>query len=233
MKKEFIESLQENLRYLGFGETAMMQEQLAEEMEKGNDEFQLTTEAHFDEWSKVEATLYFRKAKNDQKFFFIKYDASLMYLEHSEYNRQQTFYLSYGSGVTFKEAFNLLQGRAVYKRLTNADEEKYHAWIQLDFAARTPNNNYKVRQFRDQYGYDLEKTLNGYPIKELEVEELKMNLIRSLHKGNLHPVTFVKDRKNEKMCITACPQFKTISIYTVVTILHHLFPTIKKKNTQL
>src|SRR5882672_1512693 len=133
----------------------------------------------------------------------------------------QTFYIFKGTGITLKEAFNLLQGRAVNKNLTNLDGEKYNAWIQLDFGTRTSGNNYRVRQFRAQYGYDLEKILYTYPIRELQEDELKANLIRSLKKGNIHPVTFAKTNKIEKMYIEACPQFKTISIYSLAVRAAH------------
>lgn len=214
MKKDNLTFLQENLRYLGFGETLPFNDQLTKEVEKGGKEFQLTTEAHFDEWSRLDATLYFRKGDQQDTYFFIKYTAALLYNDSDQHNRTQTFYIYKGAGVTLKEAFNLLQGRAVNKDLTDDDGEKYNAWIQLDFSAKTTTNNYKVRQFRMQYGYDLEKVLNTYPIRELQVEELRANLIRSLKKGNIHPVTFAKTNKIEKMYIEASPQFKTISIYS-------------------
>ena len=215
MKKEFIESILENLRYLGFGE-AIFNEQLEQEMGKGNKEFQLITEAQFDEWNRVNATLHFRRAENDQKYYFVRYDASLEYHDYPKYNKRQTFYITKGSGVSFRESFNLLQGRSVYKNLTNLDEAKYHAWIQLDFTQRTPDNtNYKVRQFREQHGYNLEKILLKYPIQELNDENLKMNLILSLKKGNLHPVTFVKRHKKENMYIAAAPESKTLTIWTI------------------
>jgi hypothetical protein len=215
MKKDNLTFLQENLRYLGFGEALPLNDQLDQKVEAGEKEFQLTTEVHFDEWSRIEATLYFRKADQLDMYFFNKYIAYLSYHDRPDHNKEQTFYINKGSGVSLKEAFNLLQGRAVNKNLTNFDGEKYNAWIQLDFGARTSNNNYKVRQFRSQYGYDLEKVLYSYPIRELQEEELKANLIRSLKKGNVHPVTFAKTNKIEKMYIEACPQFKTISIYSL------------------
>jgi len=231
MKQEFISSLEENLRYLGFGGDPRLYDELLQKMEEGNKEFQITTESRFDEWSTAQATLHFRRAENDAKYFFVRYDALLSYPDSSEYNRLQTFYITRGTGVSFKEAFNLLQGRAVHKQMMNMDEEKYYAWIQLDFIQRTPDNtNYKIRQFRGEYGYDIVNVLKGYPIKEMENEDLRMNLILSLKKGNLHPVTFVKERKQEKAYIAACPQFKTITICTEATRFYHVFPTIKKKN---
>jgi hypothetical protein len=214
MKKDNLTFLQENLRYLGFGEGLPLNDQLVQEVEKGEKEFQLRTEAHFDEWSKIEAVLYFKKGGEQDMYFFSKYTAALLYPETPDHDKAHTFYIFKGSGVTLKEAFNLLQGRAVNKDLTDSDGEKYNAWIQLDFRERTASSNYKVRQYRVQYGYDLEKVLHSYPIRELQVEELRLNLIRSLKKGNIHPVTFEKTSKIEKMYIEACPQFKSVSIYS-------------------
>lgn len=223
MKKDNLSFLQENLRYLGFGETLPFNDELVGEFEKDNREFQLSTEAHFDEWSKLEATLYFRKAGQHDMYFLIKYTAGLSYSEYPDFNRMQTFYIFKGAGVTLKEAFNLLQGRAVNKDLTSDDGEKYNAWIQLDFSAKTSANNYKTRQFRQTYGYDLEKVLHNYPIRELQDEELKGSLLRSLKKGNVHPVTLAKvNNKIEQVYIEANPQFKTIVIHTQAIIDAHL-----------
>jgi hypothetical protein len=214
MKKDNLTFLQENLRYLGFGETLPFNDELEHEVGKGQKDFHLATEAHFDEWSKLEATLHFRKGDQQEMYFLTKYTAALWYPENPDLNKMQTFYIFKGAGVTLKEAFNLLQGRAVNKDLTDSEGQKYNAWIQLDFSTRTPTNNYRTRQFRLQYGYDLEKLLCNYPIRELQVEELRSNLIRSLRKGNIHPVTFAMTNKIEKKYIEACPQFKTISIYS-------------------
>jgi len=133
-----------------------------------------------------------------------------------ETDRTQTFYISKGTGITLKEAFNLLQGRAVNKDLTNVEGEKYNAWLQLNFEEIDINHNYKVRQFSKQYGYDLEKVLEKYPIRELQLEESKILLFKALKRGNLQPVHFLKANKAEKMFVEACPQFKTINIYTSV-----------------
>lgn len=214
MKKDNLSFLQENLKYLGFGEIPPFNDQLAGEIGKDQREFQLTTEVHFDEWSRLEATLYFRKAGQQDMYYLTKYTAELSYSDTPDLNRMQTFHIFKGAGVTLKEAFNLLQGRAVYKDLTSDDGEKYYAWLQLDFKVRTAMNNYKTRQFRQSYGYDLEKVLVNYPIRELRDEELRANLIRSLKKGNIHPVTLDKVNKVEKMYIEACPQFKTIILHT-------------------
>jgi len=207
--------LKEKLRYLGFGERVASNDRLEIEIQKGAPEFQLKTAACFDEWSTIEATLFFQKSDHLDLYSFTKYDTLLYYDEGGSPSKRQTFYIKNGNGVTFKEAYNLLQGRAVYTTLWNADDVKYTAWIQLFFSEKTRDNtNYKIRQFGDSYGYDLEKVLSTYPILELQDEKLKMNLLYSLRKGNVHPVTFVKTNKVERMFVKACPATKGLKIYS-------------------
>lgn len=211
MNKDNFLFIKQTLRYLGFGEVVASNRQLEIEMQKGTLDFQLKTAACFDEWSTLQATLYFRKSDNYDMYFFTKYEALLVYDATPSNNKMQTFFIRKGNGVTFKEAFNLLQGRSVYKRQWDDDAS---VWIQLSFCERSPDNtNYKIRQFGDMYGYDLGKVLNTYPIRELQDETLKMNLIYSLQKGNLHPVTFVKANKVEKMFVAACPESKSLKLY--------------------
>ena len=88
--------------------------------------------------------------------------------------------------------------------------------MKLDFDKRDAYSNYAIRQFRPDYGFDLEKVLKHYPIDELTDEITKATLLTALQRGDLHPVTFVKTRKTEKMLIEANPPFKTINIYPAV-----------------
>jgi hypothetical protein len=207
--------LKEKLRYLGFGEAIASSVQLDSEIQKGSAAFQLETAACFDEWSTIQATLFFRKSDSFDMYFFVKYDALLICDTIPTLTRRQTFHIKNGSGVTFKQAFNLLQGRAVFTTLWDSDDAKYSTWIQLSFSERTRDStNHKVRQYGENYGYDLEKALSTYPIQELQDEKLKMNLLYSLQKGNVHPVTFVKANKTEKMFVEACPATKGLKIYS-------------------
>ena len=219
MHQENLSYLKDLVKYLGFGEHLGVQDELEKVIAKNPKAFNLFTEVYYEEACKLEANLFFRKSDQLNTYFFNKYEAWLRYPDNPERDRGQTFYINKGSGVTFKEAYNLLQGRAVNKDLINLEGEKYNAWIQLNFGERDAYNNYKTRQFRVQYGYSLEKTLENYPIQELEIPNLKEALLRSLKKGNMHPVSFAKTSKTEKMFIEACPQYKTINIYPATSPL--------------
>jgi hypothetical protein len=83
----------------------------------------------------------------------------------------------------------------------------------MDFKQSDDNGNFKIQQYHQNFGYDLEATLSKHPIKELENETYKSNLIDSLKKGNLQSATFQNEGSEQKQYIEANPRFKTINIY--------------------
>ncbi len=208
MNEKNCEYLKDNLKYLGFGEK--QHEALEKNLKEGKDSFQMVYSAELNK-KPFEAVLQFRKSDNSDMYFLNSYHASLERTNGEK--MEQTFYLNNGRGVTAKEAYNLLEGRAVHKELTNKAGEPYKAWIQLDFSAKDKNNNNEVKQYHENYGYDLKETLRTYPIKELGNEEESKKLIRSLEKGNVQMVTLELPDKDTKLFIEANPQYKTITMY--------------------
>jgi hypothetical protein len=112
-----------------------------------------------------------------------------------------------------KEAYNLMEGRAVNKDLTSKEGQVYNSWVQMDFKEADSNGNFKLNQYHQNYGYNLEAALSKHPIKELDTVKFKDDLMDSLKKGNLQSVTFLKDGQEVKHYIEANPQFKTINVY--------------------
>lgn len=210
MEQQNLEYLEGNLKYMGFSDK--LNEELKNKMALQLPQFVLQTRTEFNK-EKLEATLHFRRGDNSEHYFFNKYEAVLKNDRLPEKGVSQTFYVTKGHGVTFKEAYNLLEGRSVYKELTNSEGQKYKAWLQLDFKQQQENGNYKVNQYHQNYGYDLEKQLEKYAIKEMANTDLREKLLKSLEKGNLHTVGFIKDGKEEKLSVEASPQFKTIRVY--------------------
>src|SRR5882762_5244009 len=117
MNNANIAFLLDSLKYLGFGEKPGICDQLEQEIAKEPAEFQLTTEAFFEDTCSMETILSFRRGDRSDMYFFNRFEARLHYPDGPERDREHTFYISKGRGVTFKEAFNLLQGRAVNKNL--------------------------------------------------------------------------------------------------------------------
>jgi hypothetical protein len=159
-------------------------------------------------------------------YFFNRYQASLKN-DNPELARSQTFYINKGSGITSKEAYNLLSGRSVNKDLINAEEKPYNAWLKLDFTEKDKNNNFKTNYYHAGYGYDLENAVRKYPVKELGNDEERSKLLKSLQKGNLQQVTFVREGKEDKMFIEANPQYKNLNLYD--SSLQKVFQGVDKK----
>ncbi len=216
MNKENLDLLKNILRGLEFADDPNLFKQLDDNIWQGLPKFLLSTEAHFDEFTTLEGLLYFHRSDKADRHILAKYDCSLIYGATPLKSRTNTFFINNDEGVSFKEAFNLLQGRSVYKHLASPTEGRYYVWIKLDFDKRDDHSNYMIRKYRTEYGFELEKVLRHYPIQELTDETTKATLLKALERGDLHPVTFVKTRKTEHMLIEANPAFKTINIYPAV-----------------
>jgi len=209
MNQKNFDYLKDQVKFTGFGEG--LENELKENLQKQTLEFQITYKAKFGN-DDVVAALHFKKSDQTDMYFFNRYQLNLK-PEHSSETMNQTFYINKGNNVTLKEAFNLMNGRAVNKDLTNKEGEVYNAWMQMDFKQTDNNGNYKVKQFHQNYGYDLDSALAKHPIKELTNEQDKTRLVESLQKGNRQSVTFNQGGKEQKQFIEANPQFKTINIY--------------------
>lgn len=213
MNTKNLEFLKDSLKYLGFGDKLNVE--LENKIKETPTAFQLPLIGEYTNGNKKETVNYvldFKKSDQSDMYFFNKYQATMQPDPNAE-AKSQTFYITKNSGVTSKEAFNLLSGRAVQKELMNAEDKPYKAWLQLDFNEKDKNNNFKVKQFHEAYGFNLEATVAKYPIKELNVAEEKERLMKSLSKGNVHPVTFVKNGQEEKMFVEANPQYKALTVY--------------------
>lgn len=208
MNNDNLQYLKDNIKYMGFGEN--MYRELERNLGEGKGEFQLRFAAEINK-KPFEAALNFRKSDSTDMYFFNNYHASLE-KSNGEKN-EQTFYLNKGKGVTAKEAYNLLDGRAVHKDLTTKEGQPYKAWIQLDFEAKDKNNNFEVKQFHENYGYDLKAAVEKFAVADLNDPDKSKALMQSLEKGNVQSVTIEKDGSSHKMFMEADPQYKKVTMY--------------------
>ncbi|MHB8206999.1 hypothetical protein [Mucilaginibacter sp.] len=208
MNTQNLEFLKKSLLNLGFGE--QVNEQLEKNMDNKIPEFSLPARHEFNQ-QKVDYTLHFKAGENLEMYFFNKFDTTLH--KGKEKEQHQTFYITKGNGVTAKEAFNLMEGRAVHKQLFNKDGEKYQAWLQLDNGNLAQNGNKEIKRFNENYGYDLEEVISGKGIKEMGTAEGQDSLMRSLKKGNAQQITVERNGEEKKYFIAASPQFKTVDLY--------------------
>ncbi|MET0636114.1 MAG: hypothetical protein ABWZ25_08790 [Chitinophagaceae bacterium] len=209
MNEANLKYLKDNVKYMGFGE--VLSSGIEKEIGRGAAEFRLHFQGEINK-KNTEAVLHFRKSDTSDMYFFNKYDVRVD-KEKDGPALAQTFYINKGQGVTLKEAYNLLEGRSVYKELTDKQDQKYNAWVQLDFGAKDKNGNFERKQFHQNYGFDLKEALSYYPIKELGNPVDKEKLIKSLEKGNNQSVTMQYNGTETKVYIEANPQFKGISLF--------------------
>ncbi|MEI6949843.1 hypothetical protein V9K67_21835 [Paraflavisolibacter sp. H34] len=203
-----LDFLKNSLKYMGFSES--LGSQLLAALREGAPEFRLSEQRSVG-GDKIDFTLHFKRGAAGGIYFFNKYDAALKKGDGTAL--QHTFYIEKSKGVTAKEAFNLLCGRAIYKELTNRQNEKFRAWIKLDFGHLTDSGHYRFALFNDKYGFDLEKALANHPIRELGNGEQKEKLLASLRRGNQQAVVFEKEGRPERMFIEADPQFRRVGVY--------------------
>ncbi|SHF17198.1 hypothetical protein SAMN05444008_105217 [Cnuella takakiae] len=207
MNEKNFSYLKDTLKYLGFGEG--LHASLEEKLKERAKEFQLGYSATFGD-RRIDASLSFRKSDTSDIYFFNKWNGTVGEYEAA---RSQNFYINKGHGITLKEGFNLLEGRAVHKELTDKEGQTYKAWLQLDSKEKDATGNYKVNQYHEKYGFDLQQKLEALPIKQLADPELKEGLIRSLQKGNMQTVTFEKNRQSDQLLVAANPRFKSIAVF--------------------
>ncbi len=208
MNEQNFQYLKDNIKYMGFGES--MNESLVTNLKQGKPEFTLSNKTEVNK-KPFEVNLNFRKSGNSDMYFFNSYNASLQRSNGEKVD--QTFYLTKGKGITAKEAYNLLEGRAVFKELSTKEGQAYKAWVQLDFESKDKHNNHEVKQFHENYGFDLKAAVAKFAIPELANAEKEGALMQSLQKGNIQSVSVEKDGQVSKMFIEANPQYKTVTLY--------------------
>lgn len=237
MNEENFEYLSNQVKYSGFGDG--LKNALKEEMEGKKPAFTLEHKPDFDN-SDFKATLHFRRSAESGMVFFNKYEAEL---KQKDDTIKQTFFMGHENNFTLKEAFNLMNGRAVHKELEKLEKvgegenaryqgtgEKYKTWAILDFKETEKNGNFKTKYYHENYGFDLEDTLSKLKIKDLDDPEAKESLIKSLEKGNRQAVTFLQDGEEKKGFIQANPRFFSIKQFDEKNI--EIKPAKKQSETK-
>lgn len=208
MNMDNVQFLQKLIKDKGFGED------LFPELEKNIQAKEKNFELHFS--SQVnnrpfDATLFFRKSDTSDMCFFNAYKASIE--RNGGEKIEQKFEIKKGRGMTTREAYNMLQGRAVRKNVVNSKDEEYKEWKQLDFDKRDQNGNYVENRYNDNYGYDLREAIAKFPVLELDGGKKEDDLLRSLERGNAQMATIDNNGESIKVFLEANPKYKTINVY--------------------
>jgi hypothetical protein len=219
MNEKNFDYLKNQVKFMGFGEA--LEKELGEMINSQPTNFSLEHQATFGQDS-VTTMLNFQKSKESDMYFFNSFDMALKAGGKDDVLRQ-TYYVGKENNLTLKERYNMLEGRAVFKEFNKleqvgegekvrfrATDETYQAWTQLNFKQTDENGNFLQRKL---FGFDLEKTMVSYPIKELGDNYDKSRLVASLEKGNRQSATLVVDGAEQKVFIEANPIDKGLKFY--------------------
>ncbi len=180
-----------------------------------------------------EALDFFKKQKGDSELAMGKDPAHKTMLAKSEngkvnfvdkdfrqtFNAQslsQTFWVEKGKGFSAEQAVNLVQGRSVYRDdLLTLGGVPFKAWMNLDLdKPRDRYNNLNFNQYHDPaYGFDLDKILDKFNIKETEDPAKRVLLEASIKNGNRPLVTAVKEGQEVKVLVEAVPRYMQLNMY--------------------
>jgi hypothetical protein len=219
MQQKNLDFLHNALKYLGFGVNTQLNRNLEEHIAQGKPSFELETEISFDGVTRLSARLFFSQSKNKlyDLYFFNKYKAELYDPAEPEKIVQKMFYIEESRlGVTLKQAYNLLQGRFVQRKIVDQNGETYLRWLYLEPKLEDRDGYAFMRQIKQQF--DLDKALSIYQIHGLNSQEIRERICSSLRRGNLHPVTIVHESgKSEDLLLYANPINGVISNIAMAT----------------
>ncbi|MNJ95268.1 hypothetical protein D3C87_129760 [compost metagenome] len=213
MNQKNFEYLTKQMFYAGLGEVQVTE--LQKKLQEGKDDFQLIHQKKFGN-DNVTARLNFKKSDQDASMYFFNSFDVLFKKQGEQETMQQNFRISYGNDFRFDEAYKLMNGRSVNKTFVMTDKldkdirQEINATAYMDFKNADKYGNFEIVKV---YGYDLEKKLEGYPIKDFEDETVKNRIISDLKKGEI--VAFTMNTKNGgmEMRITANAQFDKLNLY--------------------
>lgn len=210
---------------LGFREPELA-EKLKALMINGDKEFQLGLDRKYGD-KDIHYILKFDKSDKDY-YFLNTYNAILQ--APGQDPIANLFYTD--QYIKAKEAFNLLDGRWVYKTLNDFKKveedgkqvykktgETYEGWIKINFNDKYNNGNYKMKTKGPGWNFNLEEKLKELPIPALKDPDDLKNLMDSLRRGNVQAVIYEQKDRKEQRYIEANPGTNGLKVYTSDMVL--------------
>lgn len=96
---------------------------------------------------------------------------------------QQYFGVYKNRGFTAKEAFNLVEGRAVCKDHWK-DQVKYQSWHVMNFENKNARGNAKIDSYHENYGFDVAKALQNLNWSKTDGKSMPPWAEENLRKGD-------------------------------------------------
>ena len=200
-----LDYLKNQLKYLGFGESNKLHQDLEKGINSNEKTFKIQTQSdRAIQGNEVNFTLNFNKSEKGG-VFLNSFNATLK----NEIGEERTH--NFGvNHFTAKEAVNLLKGRSVKTEF----KENEPVFVKLNFAEeKNEYGNFKFQTYNQQaYGVDTAKIVEKSGLI-FDKPEHKDNTVKSLEKGNIVKVKFNLDNKITEGNAVLNPQYKTLNLY--------------------
>lgn len=200
-----LDYLKNQLKYLGFGESNKLHQDLEKGINSNEKTFKIQTQSdRAMQGNEVNFTLNFNKSEKGG-VFLNSFNATLK----NEIGEERTH--NFGvNHFTAKEAVNLLEGRSVKTEF----KENEPVFVKLNFAEeKNEYGNFKFQTYNQQaYGVDTAKIVEKSGLI-FDKPEYKDNTVKSLEKGNIVKVKFNLDNKITEGNAVLNPQYKTLNLY--------------------
>jgi len=191
--------LENQLQQIGFKEVF---KKVQDQIQKGEAKFSIPLSKYINEKDRMDYNLDFNYIDNGQ-YKFEGYQAVLK--NNHKANEERSFYFKSNEENNFSlnEVYNLLSGRSVKREET---------WLQFDFNDKGADGKYRLKEFHESYGYNIEKALSQLPLKISDPSDLAA-MINSLKRGGRQEAVLLKDKTEQKIFIEADPHHKCIILY--------------------
>lgn len=198
--------LEGQLKFAGMGDDLFKNAAFVQLFEKGMQEVQFNMQKKIGD-KEANVTLHFFKPDDSDKYFFRKFEIGINHPDNVELGSQTFFIdnktnnkeLQSANNFTLKEAFNLLEGRAVEKNFTDKDGTLYTTWAKLNFTDRDKWNNYPIIKKNFNLEEKLDKAHAQLTIVECNEPIYKNDLMNSLKRGNVQSVNIRVEGNKEKI----------------------------------
>ncbi|MDN3586173.1 hypothetical protein QWY86_05815 [Pedobacter aquatilis] len=239
MDENNYEYLKKSLDYLGFG--THLNQVLAEAINRQDVSFsigfnQRYIPAEFKSDPKrgidqMHFELRFNRSKMGEAYFLNAMEAKL-----TRYNSvepvQKRFELDSRNRISALQAYKLLCGQSFQKDifvldLNDVEENKnkrISVWHKLDLKVTDKDGQHPMKLFFPEYGFDLAKTFDRYPIAEMQDMEKREAAIKALLFGNLISLNMELEGKVTSVYLSADPEFKALKVYD-----EHMIPVRKEQ----
>lgn len=158
----------------------------------------------------VKATLNFSKSTTTDYQFFNNYQLEF---KKGDETLKQTFYINRKQNLNLDEAFRIMNGKAVRKRLTNKEGQQYNAWHQ-NIKTKNAKGELTLKKYYDSHGFDHIALLQHSGIKDVDKPQSLYELAGRLERGERVLVNKELNGETVQRLVEASPMYKNLNVYS-------------------